>query len=387
MGRRAAFAFMHDRLAASVGSSRGDHRPDEVWYKMTAARSRPFAVLAPSCLLAGFCLFWFSDTIADPDLWGHVRFGQDILRTGSIARVDAYSYRTGGQVWFNHEWLCEAIFAGIYNAAGPRGLIVCKVLVSLLIVGLCHAHLRLRGLGPYASVILLLLVSIPFRLGLGTIRPQIFTYLLFLIELLLIERAAEGRTHGLWALPVVFAAWVNLHGGVLAGAGILGLWIAVSAVERLRDASGGPIGRLTALVQMGILGIACGLALLINPYGAELIRFLLRTATVPRPEISEWTPLVLMSLPGQFYLGLLAIGILGLAGSRRRRAGGAPDLQRGGRAPAAFQPALSALRDDARRPGGRAHRRRMGCAGTPSARGPPDCVEGRRSFASARPWS
>ena len=56
---------------------------------MTAARSRPFDALAPLCLLGGFCLFWFADTIADPDLWGHVRFGQDILRTGSIARVNA----------------------------------------------------------------------------------------------------------------------------------------------------------------------------------------------------------------------------------------------------------------------------------------------------------
>jgi hypothetical protein len=287
---------------------------------MTRTRSDWLLVLGPLCLLVSFCVFWFADTIADPDLWGHVRFGQEILRTGSVARVDVYSYRTGGQIWINHEWMCEAIFAEIYNRAGPRGLIVFKVVVSLLIVGLCHAHLRRRGLGPYASVILLMLISIPFRLGLGTIRPQIFTYLLFLIELLLIERAAEGRRPGLFVLPVLFAAWVNLHGGVLAGAGILGLWIAVRVVERLRSASGGPIRRLAVLFDLGILGIACGLALLINPYGAELIRFLLRTATVPRPEISEWTPLALMSLPGQFYLGLLAIGILGLAGSRRRRA-------------------------------------------------------------------
>ena len=49
------------------------------------------------------------------------------------------------------------------------------------------------------AAILLMLIGIPFRLGLGTIRPQMFTYLLFLIELLLIERAAEGHRLGLWA--------------------------------------------------------------------------------------------------------------------------------------------------------------------------------------------
>ena len=49
----------------------------------------------------------------------------------------------------------------------------------------------------------------------------------------------------------------------------------------------------------------------------SLCAFLLRTATVPRPEITEWAPLALLSLPGLIYLGLLAIGIVALVGSRR----------------------------------------------------------------------
>jgi hypothetical protein len=61
------------------------------------------------------------------------------------------------------------------------------------------------------------------------------------------------------------------------------------------------------------------LALLLNPYGAGLVGFLLRTATVPRPEIAEWMPLGLTSLPGLLDLVLLAIGIVGLVGSRRYR--------------------------------------------------------------------
>jgi hypothetical protein len=270
-------------------------------------------------LLVGFSLFWFSDTIADPDLWGHIRFGQEILRTGSIVRADIYSYRTGGQPWINHEWLCEVIFAGLYNLSGPAGLIVFKVLVSLLILGLSHAHLRRRGLGPYSSVFLLVLMSIPFRLGLGTIRPQIFTYLNFFFELLLLEKAIAGREYWLWLLPILLAVWVNLHGGVLAGAVVLGIWIAVQLVVRPTvdpsrlDRSRG------ASILIGLVGFACGLALLLNPYGAELVVFLLRTATMPRPEISEWTPLGLMSLPGQLYLALLVIGTSGLVWSRRRR--------------------------------------------------------------------
>jgi len=288
-------------------------------YEMAPARCNPFLTIGPVSLLAAFTLFWYSDTVVDPDLWGHIRFGQDILRTGSIIQIDTYSYRTSGQPWINHEWLSEVIFAGIYNRAGPAGLIVFKVLVSLLLLGLSYAHLGRRGLGPLPSVLLLLLISIPLRMGLGTIRPQMFTYLVFLIQLLLLETATTGRAYRLWALPVLYAIWVNLHGGVLAGVGVLGIWVAVQLLDRLRSEPGRLISSLMALFPVALLSVACGLALLVNPYRAALLEFLLRTATVPRPEIHEWAPLGLMSLAGQLYLGLLTIGILGLVFSTRHR--------------------------------------------------------------------
>ena len=286
---------------------------------MAHARPMSSVALGPLTLLVSFSLFWFSDTIADPDLWGHIRFGQDMIRTGSIIQIDTYSYRTGGQPWINHEWLSELIFAGLYDRTGPTGLIVFKVLISLLLLGLCHAHLLRRGMGPFPSLLLLLLMSVPFRLGLGTIRPQIFTYLIFLIQLLLLERATTGREYWLWVLPILYAVWVNLHGGVLAGAGVLTIWVAVQIVERLRDNTRPRIRNLRAAIPVALLGAACGLALLFNPYRGALVEFLLRTATVPRPEIGEWSPLGLMSRPGQIYLILLAVGIAGLVGSGRRR--------------------------------------------------------------------
>ncbi|GAC1468695.1 MAG: hypothetical protein NVSMB9_11620 [Isosphaeraceae bacterium] len=286
---------------------------------MTGSRRDLWIAAHPYCLLAGFCLFWFSDTVADPDLWGHVRFGQDILRTGVIAQADDYSYRSEGQRWVNHEWLSEVIFAGVYDRSGPKGLIVLKVLVSLLILGLCLVHLRRGGLGPWRSVPLLVLASIPFRMGLGTVRPQIFTYLFLLMELLILAGTGPGRERGLWVLPILIAIWANLHGGVLAGLAILGLWIMLRIVGHLRDETQPPFRRNGAILRLGLLGISGCLALLVNPYQAELPRFLLRTATVPRPEILEWAPLGLTSLPGLLYLALLAIGIFGLAGSRLPR--------------------------------------------------------------------
>ena len=112
---------------------------------------------------------------------------------------------------------------------------------------------------------------------------------------------------------------MNLHGGVLAGVGVLGLWMAARVADRRGGSSSPPVRGLGDLLGLALLAVVCALALLMNPYRAGLIRFLLP----PRPRCpgrgsSEWAPLSLSSLPGLVFLGLLALGIAGLVESRRR---------------------------------------------------------------------
>ena len=65
-------------------------------------------------------LFRLIPTEADPDLWGHLRFGLDTVAAGRIVRTDIYSYLSGRhQPWINHEWLAEAIMAIAWNAVAP----------------------------------------------------------------------------------------------------------------------------------------------------------------------------------------------------------------------------------------------------------------------------
>ena len=218
--------------------------------------------------------------------------------------------------WINHEWLSEVIFAGVYGLSGPTGLVVLKTVLSLVLIGLVHGRLRRRGMGGFGCAFLLVLMSIPFRMGLGTIRPQIFTYLFFYGELVLLDKASSGRDRWLWVLPLMLAVWMNLHGGVLAGAGVLGIWIVVRLIAHPLDHSRSVERRLHAGLNLGLIAVASGGALLINPYGAELVAFLLRTATVARPEIREWVPLALAEPAGA--------ALPGTALDRRRRNGREP---------------------------------------------------------------
>jgi hypothetical protein len=104
--------------------------------------TRNWREIAIVCLLGSALFYVFSRTSADPDLWGHVRFGQDLWQPGRIVREDIYSYLTGDQLWINHEWLSEVIFYFAFATARPAGLIAFKSGLALLILGFLYWHLR-----------------------------------------------------------------------------------------------------------------------------------------------------------------------------------------------------------------------------------------------------
>src|SRR5713226_2938015 len=62
----------------------------------------------------------------DPDLWGHIRFGQLMLSSGHVVSHDIYSYSAPGSTWRDHEYLAEITMALVYNRTGLRGLKVWK---------------------------------------------------------------------------------------------------------------------------------------------------------------------------------------------------------------------------------------------------------------------
>ena len=231
-------------------------------------------------------------TNADPDLWGHVRFGLDTLLTGRLTTTDPYSY-TSDIPWLNHEWLAEVIMGGAYWTSGSGGLVVLKIVLALATLALMApvfrrvsehwrwpaAFLAIAALGPVAL----------------TIRPQLWT-VLFVVGLCRILNAAPAYR---WSLPPMFALWVNLHGGWIVGAGILILW---SALEIVGLAS----GRASSWwISFGVPAL-CAAATLANPYGAKAWVFIATTVRLSRPGIVEWQPLWMQPLDA-FVLWLLTL--------------------------------------------------------------------------------
>jgi hypothetical protein len=218
-------------------------------------------------------------TVADPDLWGHVLFGADILRDGTIPRVDGYSF-TSDRMWINHEWLAEVVMGTAFMYLGPTGLGLLKTLMLVAAFGLLIWDLRER-LPMIGQDLLLVLLVIGCISLTRTFRPQTFSVLLFSGLLVCLRRADTGQSRLLWALPPLFALWANLHGGWLVGLGVLGLWVAVRLVQ--------PVGPSRVVwAAAGLLSVA---ATGCTPYGVQLWQFLWETVGLGRADISEWQTL------------------------------------------------------------------------------------------------
>ena len=235
--------------------------------------------------LAVVLLAVVSHTRADPDLWGHVLFGRDILSTGSIPQTDSYSF-TSDQMWVNHEWLAECAMYIAFAAGGGVGLAVLKLLVVLATLALVWSALRRQQVDRASRDLLIALAVVGTFPQANHVRPQIFSIVAFAAVIWIL--IAEGPTRRLLLIPVVFAAWVNLHGGWIVGGGVLALWALLTLPSAAsRDEKG-------ALFLAGALALAGTLA---NPYGWRMWLFLRNTVGFGRAEITDWQPLYLLG-PG-----------------------------------------------------------------------------------------
>jgi hypothetical protein len=236
---------------------------------------------ASAAVGAAAVILVIATTRADVDLWGHVRFGMDILDAGRIGQVDPYSF-TSKASWINHEWLTEVIFAIAWRMAGSAGLIGVKLACAIGVLSFVALTLRARGVTGHALAMLLGVTLAGILPRITHVRPQLFSTLLFAALIFILTRADRGRRAGLiWTVPLL-ALWANLHGGWIVGLATVGVWT-------LGDAWGNRAAGWRAAAVVGYAAAAAA-ATLLNPYGIGLWTFLLETVRLGREAITEWGP-------------------------------------------------------------------------------------------------
>jgi hypothetical protein len=253
--------FRHDTLKISAAVP-----PAPVMQTRTALL-RPFAFIGIA--------YGALATIADPDLWGHLRFGLDTLASGHIGFVeDPYSF-TSDRPWVNHEWVSELSTALAYAVGGVPGLMLLKACLVSVMAALVWYALRGTRFGwRWLGVALVSWATLPLAF---TLRPQLWTGIALVVFCWVLSANSRAL---LWLLPPLFAIWANLHGGWIVAGGLLAVWTVVAFIQRheLRWAL------LTA-------GVASLLATLLTPFGVHLWTFVLETVRFNRDDITEWRPI------------------------------------------------------------------------------------------------
>jgi len=198
--------------------------------------------------------------LGDGDTGWHIRSGEYILDRGVPAR-DLFSFSRAGQPWFAWEWLSEAIFAKVHRWWGLEGIAVLGALLVCLPAALLFAWLLRRGAGAWVGLAMTLAATSAASVH-YLARPHLFSLVLLVAGLWLLDEDRRSPTPWLWTLVPMAGLWANLHAGFAAWLGTLGLLVAVSALHRDR----------VAWWRYGLLAALSTLATLINPYGWQLHR-------------------------------------------------------------------------------------------------------------------
>ena len=156
-------------------------------YSPTADLWLERAVLAAVVLASVVAI---SSNVADPDLWGHVQYGRDVLEHG-LATKTTYSYLAPDYPWVNHENVMEVALAWGADVLGPLGLVIAKMLAGLAVLLTILYACRRQGAGLIASSLILLLTAS----GLAhywSLRPQLFSFVAYTFLLALLARCFAG---------------------------------------------------------------------------------------------------------------------------------------------------------------------------------------------------
>ena len=235
-----------------------------------------------------YCLGLFVNIVADYDFWGAMAFGRLFMEKGLFPYQDVFSYVPTKDPFVYHEWLTGVIFFLIHKHFGDMGIQLLRYTLIYATITLIIATAFKRLANPCSIFIVLFLTCNALTHGYAPVRAQVFTYLLFALSIYILESYKKDRGIFLlcWLIPIQIL-WCNLHGGFVAGLGLIALYaVGEGIVNR----------RLTPHVPILILA---SLATLINPYGFDYWTYIVQAIMLPRSDITEW-----MSIPAAVRRGM-----------------------------------------------------------------------------------
>lgn len=263
----------------------------------------------PTTLLIFLALLWVkaispsASGIADPDFYWHLTYGQWMATNFAIPDKDFFSWSFTGQPYQLTQWLGEAVMGFAYNFGGLSGTKFVSVLLTAITIGFSWLAARrfVHNSVAFGLAVMCNLVQVVIPM-----RPQLFSFaLLSVAAYLIVSYIATRRIRYLLAYPVLMALWVNLHGGFIVGLIFIGL-MATGLTAEAYLANRRLVISKEDIAAWGVVGIST-LATLLNPYGIDAILTVLMIGGLKSSSvIFEWMPVNITTVPGWFYLMIIA---------------------------------------------------------------------------------
>lgn len=261
-----------------------------------------------------FFIALFNKTHADYDLWGYISFGRVFWQEGFFPYQDVFSYTSTKTLWVYHEWLTGIVFFGLIKYLGPASLQLLRYILAILTIYMIYETALKRGGSLFYILLILIPAMVLISFGYVPVRAQIFTFFFFILTLYILEHSKKfGETKILRWLPLIQIVWCNLHGGFVAGLGLIFLYALGEGVARKKIA--------VSYLQWGFIA---SLATCINPYGIEYWCYTINAVFMPRPGITEWYSVVsalesnILVFPVFLFLIASLILLLGFFGRKKK---------------------------------------------------------------------
>jgi len=273
-----------------------------------AAKNDAFIIKAFFLLVPVFSTFFVQNAL-DNDFYFLYPTGEYILNNG-FPHTDFLSMHSSMEI-IVQQWLSSVIYYCLHSLFGKTGILVFLAILNIVIILLLYHWIRLIIGNDILSAVFTCFIDIILVVFFIVSRPQVFTYILLLCEMLLLEKYVRTKKHFLLLfIPFISIALINLHAAMWPMLLVLMLpFIAGSVPVHFKKIKLEANGNIIELLITLLLSIGAGF---INPYGIKNMLYL--TTSYGQGKMSviyEMSPVAFDSPPGKivfcicFFFGLI----------------------------------------------------------------------------------
>jgi hypothetical protein len=245
-------------------------------------------------MVAIACIYASTVQVAGVDFWLQAKIGEIIVQSQEIPRTLLFPFTEVADQRFNaHEWLSSVLFHGLLKVLGIGGLPLIHGLLGLVFLGMAIWLGIVRNSGNWATSLLGGLLAAMVENYRHVLRPELIATILLIYFWINLEKfRQENRWQNALLALFLQVIWVNVHGSFILGPLLAGVYCVGNHLDTLKATRKWNTSFSRTSRRFGYLALTSLAMCLFNPFGDEMLRFVLGFSNDPelRYLIGEWGP-------------------------------------------------------------------------------------------------